>query len=87
VEGFSSDFSEYHVFEVEEGAGGVCDQEATIVGVLLTHAAQQAWTVVRQFERLIAESGSEDGAVAFCQMAQLSVGPGNLPEKVVVNER
>jgi hypothetical protein len=87
VQGFRCHFSEHHVLEVEEGAGREGHQEAAVVGVLLADAAQQSGAVVRQFEGLVAEGWSEDGAVAVRQVSQLCVGSRHLVVEMVVNKR
>lgn len=87
VDGFCSHLAEDHVLEVQEGTGGESDQEATIVGILFTDAAEKSWAIMGQFKGLITEGGSKDGAVAFGQMTELSIGPWDYVVEVVVNER
>lgn len=86
VQSLSSDLSEYHVLEVQEGARRIGDEEATVVGILLAHAAQQSRAIVGEFEGLVTEGRSEDRAVSLREVSELSVGPGHLSVEVRVEE-
>lgn len=81
-----SHFSEHYVSQVEEGRRGEGDQEPTVVGVLLAHAAQQSRPVVGQLEGLVSEGRPEDGAVASGEVSQFGVGARNGVVEVVADE-
>lgn len=75
MDGLGRHLPEDYVFEVQEGAGGQRDDESTVVGVFLAHAAQQSGPVVGQLEGLVPEVRTEDGAISAIEVAQLDERP------------
>ena len=71
MDGLGRDFSEDHIFEVEEGTRGERNDESAVVGILLAHAAEQSGPVVGQLEGLVPEVRAEDGAVSALEVAEL----------------
>ena len=71
MHGLGRDFSEHHIFEVEEGTRGERNDESAVVGILLAHAAEQSGPVVGQLEGLVPEMRAEDGAVSALEVAEL----------------
>lgn len=71
MDGLSCDFPKDYILEIEEWTWGKRNDESTVVGILLTHTAQQSRSIMRQLEGLISEVWAKDGAISTLKMTEL----------------
>lgn len=71
MDGLGRHLPKYHILEIKEGARGKGDDESTVVGVFLTHTAQQSRPIVGQLERLIPKVRTKNRTISTFEVAEL----------------
>ena len=73
LEGFSCHFPKDDTLEVQKGARGIQNSEATVACVFLADTAEQSRSVMRQLERFISEIGAENRAISLLKMTKFNI--------------